>query len=71
MAPTETGVVRDARAVYEWVASRYFSFNVITSTIDLDDSRYCDNYRTKGQLIVWGHSLGTAVSSHLVTIIRL
>ena len=43
VAPTETGVVVDARAVYDWVAAR-----------------------TKGQLIVWGHSLGTAVSSHLV-----
>jgi len=43
VAPTETGVVRDARAVYDWVAAR-----------------------AKGQLIVWGHSLGTAVSSHLV-----
>lgn len=43
VAPTETGVVRDARAVYEWVAAR-----------------------AKGRLIVWGHSLGTAVSSHLV-----
>merc|ERR1719458_2332072 len=43
VAPTETGVVRDARTVYQWVAAR-----------------------AKGQLIVWGHSLGTAVSSHLV-----
>merc|ERR1712083_661157 len=33
VAPTETGVVVDARAVYDWVAAR-----------------------TKGQLIVWGHS---------------
>jgi abhydrolase domain-containing protein 12 len=43
VAPTETGVVSDARAVYAWVAAR-----------------------VAGPLLVWGHSLGTAVSSHLV-----
>jgi len=43
IAPTETGVVRDARAVYEWLASK-----------------------AAGKVIVWGHSLGTAISSHLV-----
>jgi len=42
-APTETGVVRDARTVYEWLASK-----------------------AAGKVIVWGHSLGTAISSHLV-----
>jgi len=43
IAPTETGVVRDARAVYEWLTSR-----------------------AAGKVVVWGHSLGTAISSHLV-----
>jgi len=43
IAPTETGVVRDARTVYEWLASK-----------------------AAGKVIVWGHSLGTAISSHLV-----
>lgn len=43
-APTETGVVTDARAVYDWAAARAGSSKVL----------------------VWGHSLGTAVSSHLV-----
>jgi len=43
IAPTETGVVRDAIAVYEWLTSR-----------------------TAGKVVVWGHSLGTAISSHLV-----
>jgi len=43
VAPTETGVVRDARAVYEWLTSR-----------------------VAGKVVVWGHSLGTAISSHLV-----
>jgi len=43
IAPTETGVVRDARAVYDWLSSR-----------------------AAGKVVVWGHSLGTAISSHLV-----
>jgi len=43
-APTETGVVTDARAVYQWVTQRVGSSSPV----------------------VWGHSLGTAVSSHLV-----
>lgn len=43
IAPTESGVVRDARAVYEWLSSR-----------------------AAGKVVVWGHSLGTAISSHLV-----
>ena len=30
-------------------------------------SKYPENSRAKGRLIVWGHSLGTAVSSHLVS----
>jgi len=44
IAPNETGVVTDAKAVYEWVAAN----------------------AGKSQIIIWGHSLGTAVSSHLV-----
>jgi len=43
--PNETGVVTDARAVYDWVASK------------IGDS---------SKLIVWGHSLGTGVASHMV-----
>ena len=61
VAPTETGVVKDARAVYEWVAARY-PFSIWIKFL-----KSFDNSRAKGQLIVWGHSLGTAVSSHLVT----
>ncbi|XP_023324769.1 monoacylglycerol lipase ABHD12 [Eurytemora carolleeae] len=45
IAPNETAVVNDAKAVYEWIRGK-----VGTS-----------------RLIVWGHSLGTAVSSHLVS----
>lgn len=44
LAPTETGVVRDARFVYDWVFDRVKS----------------------SKLLVWGHSLGSAVSAHLV-----
>jgi len=44
IAPNETGVVADSKAVYDWVRSK-----VGNST-----------------LLVWGHSLGSAVSSHLV-----
>jgi len=44
VAPSETGVVTDARAVYDWVMAR------------AGDSK----------VIVWGHSLGTGVASHLV-----
>jgi len=42
--PNETGVVSDAKAVYNWLVARTGS----------------------SPLLVWGHSLGTAVSSHLV-----
>ena len=41
---TETGVVTDARAVYDWLVARTGASKVI----------------------VWGHSLGTGVASHLV-----
>jgi len=44
IAPTESGVVADARAVYD----------------------YCRDRVGTSRLIVWGHSLGTAISSHLV-----
>lgn len=44
LSPTETGVVRDARAVYDYVFDRV----------------------KNSKLLVWGHSLGTAVSAHLV-----
>lgn len=44
VAPNETGVVTDARAVYDWVLAR----------------------SGNSKVIVWGHSLGTGVASHLV-----
>jgi len=44
VAPNETGVVTDARAVYDWVVARTGASKVI----------------------VWGHSLGTGVATHLV-----
>eukprot|EP00090_Calanus_glacialis_P022015 TRINITY_DN33969_c0_g1_i1.p1 TRINITY_DN33969_c0_g1~~TRINITY_DN33969_c0_g1_i1.p1 ORF type:complete len:339 (-),score=88.32 TRINITY_DN33969_c0_g1_i1:69-944(-) len=45
VAPGVTGVVADARAVYDWVVAR--------SGQDM-------------QVIVWGHSLGAGVATHLV-----
>ena len=68
VAPTETGVVRDARAVYDWVAARWpFQKPLFGASPRLGTTHDADS-RAKGQLIVWGHSLGTAVSSHLVEI---
>ena len=74
VAPTETGVVRDARAVYDWVAARYNLFTNLFLSLFLSGCGWWfrithdADSRAKGQLIVWGHSLGTAVSSHLVEI---
>jgi len=45
VSPNETGVVADARAVYQWLV------NIVGCS---------------SRVLVWGHSLGTGVSSHLV-----
>jgi len=45
MVPNETGVVSDARAVFQWLLKEVGS---------------------SCRILVWGHSLGTGVSSHLV-----
>ena len=49
--PNETGVVRDARAVYEWCVG----------AVNGDTSR----------IIVWGHSLGTGIGGHLVSLLSM
>ena len=49
--PNETGVVQDARAVFDWLLS------------------VCDG--DPGRIIVWGHSLGTGVAGHLVSLLAL
>ena len=71
IAPTETGVVRDARTVYEWLASKaagkvVYSFSLETNitNFDLFFKVHLSHFQIK--VIVWGHSLGTAISSHLV-----
>ena len=49
--PNETGVVTDARAVYEW----------LVEAVNGDTSR----------IIVWGHSLGTGIGGHLVSLLSM
>ncbi|XP_049882286.1 lysophosphatidylserine lipase ABHD12-like [Pectinophora gossypiella] len=50
--PTEDGVVEDSLIVYEWVHN----------TISKEDRRV----ENKPAVCVWGHSLGTGISSHLL-----
>ena len=47
--PNETGVVQDARAVYDWLVAACHG----------DTAR----------IVVWGHSLGTGVAGHLVSLL--
>lgn len=47
--PDETGVVEDAKKVYEWIVN------------------LCGGDTTR--IIVWGHSLGTGISGHLVSLL--
>ena len=49
--PNETGVVQDARAVYDWLVAA------------------CGGNTSR--VIVWGHSLGTGVAGHLVSLLSL
>jgi len=47
--PNETGVVEDAKSVYEWVVARAGG--------------------DRDRVLVWGHSLGTGVAGHLVSLL--
>ena len=64
IAPTETGVVKDARAVYEWLSTRAVGKVAAFSIFESASRFFFNQFHIK--VVVWGHSLGTAISSHLV-----